>query len=225
MDIEVSVDEEVASMGVFVSWTIVRSVKVSKTQGDALEVLKEEVGEIKGKHTLESLRRDPVVRAYRDFYWRIGIDPTKTRPSSEALVRRILRDKPFPLINSVVDAGNLVSAKTLVPIGLYDLSKVRGDPTLRMAREGEIFKPIGGGEERLTGKEVVLADDEKVMFLYPHRDSRETMITEGTEDVLIVAAGVPGVDRGLVRRAAKMAADFIIRFSGGGTQGRVREAP
>ncbi len=74
----------------------------------------------------ESLKDNPIIRALRDFYWSIGIDPTKTRPSSEALVRRLLNSNSIPKINNVIDAGNIASIETLIPIGIYDLDKIKG---------------------------------------------------------------------------------------------------
>ncbi|MBC8497450.1 hypothetical protein H8D40_00560, partial [Candidatus Bathyarchaeota archaeon] len=75
-----------------------------------LEAFKEEVIErIKGRWALEQLREHPVFRAYRDFFWRVGVDPTKTRPASEALIRRVLRGRSLPRINTFVDAYNLAS--------------------------------------------------------------------------------------------------------------------
>lgn len=97
------------------------------------------VREVSGRLRLskEGLKDHPVVRAFRDFYWRIGIDPTKTRPASEALARRLLGGQGIPKINSLVDAGNLASVETMIPIGVYDFDKVMGGLTLRFAREGE----------------------------------------------------------------------------------------
>jgi len=51
------------------------------------------------------------VRAYRDFYWRIGLDPTKTISSSEALLRRVLKGE-FPTVSVLIDAENIASAET-----------------------------------------------------------------------------------------------------------------
>ncbi len=146
------------------------------------------------KYTLQELKNDPVVRAYRQFYWRIGIDPTKTRPSSEALVRRILKKK-FPKISPIVDAGNVASAYYLVPIGLYDLDKVSLPLRFTVSKGGEQFYGIGGKDETLSAGIPILVDSGgKVLHLYPHRDSRLTMITESTRRLLAVAAGVPGVE-------------------------------
>ena len=211
--IEIVLTDEAASLGIFVAHTAVYGVRVSSS-GET-DFLREAEEEIRKNHTLQTLKNDLVVRAYRDFYWRIGIDPTKTRPSSEAMVRRVLRGKGFPRINNVVDACNVASALTLVPIGLYDIDKIEGRLELRLSREGEVFRPIGGGEEVLKGGEPVLADEKDILFLYPHRDSRKTMVTESTERVLIVAAGVPGVEMPRVRRAANLTAELIIRAAGG----------
>ena len=193
---------------------VVRGVEVRRGDVRVRHVMDEVLEKVKSRTKLEELKNDPIVRAYRDFYWKIGIDPTKQRPSGEALVRRALRGK-VPTINNVVDAGNLASMETLVPIGLYDLDRVEGELELRYAREGEPFLPIGGDEEKLKTNQIVLVDGEKVLHVFPHRDSRVTMITESTRNVLVVACGVPGVDREIVLKACKMATEYIREFAGG----------
>ncbi|NPA85481.1 MAG: hypothetical protein GXO07_05720 [Crenarchaeota archaeon] len=164
--------------------------------------------ELRKRYTLESLREDPKVQAYRKFMWRIGIDPTKVRPASEALARRALRSS-LPNINSLVDLGNAVSVRRLVPIGIYDLDKTAGKMELRKAEEGEPFLPIGRGEVRLEGRELVLADEEGVMHLFPYRDSRRTMVTLETKNALVAAAGVPGVPEEEVRKAVEEILEFL----------------
>ncbi len=57
--------------------------------------------------TLDALREAPLFRAYREFYWRVGVDPTKTRPAAEAIARRVLGGRELPTINTLVDAYNL----------------------------------------------------------------------------------------------------------------------
>ncbi|MEM0269054.1 MAG: phenylalanine--tRNA ligase beta subunit-related protein [Candidatus Korarchaeum sp.] len=207
--------DEAEELGIFVAHGILRGVRISRSS-DVLERAAEEVRRL---YDLESLKDHPVARAYRDFYWRIGIDPTKVRPSGEALVRRILRGEKLPSVNSVVDSGNAASALTLVPIGLYDMSRIAGRLELRLAKPGEVFHPIGGGERKLRGGEPVLADELGPIFLYPHRDCERTKIRDDTRDVLVVAAGVPNVERATVRRALNLALELIRETSGGEPQG------
>ncbi len=214
-DVEIRITPEALSLVVKIAYAILDKASVSRENLEIKQKISEVLTNIREKYSLESLKEDPIIRAYRDFFWRIGIDPTKTRPSSEALLRRVLRRKQIPSINNVVDSGNLASMITLVPIGLYDLSKIEGKLLIRMSRKGEEFQPIGSEEEELTGKELVLADERKVIHLYPHRDSEKTKIYENTRKILVVACGVPGVDLKLLMRAVNLTLEFITKFAGG----------
>ncbi len=212
---------EVRMLGVHIAYAIVADVKVEKNRVDVREYARHVVSRIVSQYNIDRLKEHPIIRAYRDFYWRLGIDPTKTRPSSEALIRRILRTKSIPLINNVVDAGNFASVETLIPIGLYDLDRIKGVLKLRLSREGEIFEPIGGSREVLRQGLPVLADDEKIIHLYPHRDSKHTMIRDTTKNVLVVSCGVPNVPATLVVEAAKKTIDYIVRFANGRPMGDI----
>jgi len=178
-------------------------VRPSRNLGEHVEKLREQM-----PYKLETLKDEPVARAFRDFYWRIGIDPTKKRPAGEALARRILSGSGIPSINNLVDAGNLASAETLIPIGIYDLDKVVGELVLRFAREGEEFVDIRGKKSLLKPNEVVLVDDVGVIHIFPHRDSQRTMITMETRKALILGCGVKGVPKELVEEAC----DKVIHY-------------
>ncbi|MGH9879474.1 MAG: B3/B4 domain-containing protein, partial [Nitrososphaerales archaeon] len=141
------------------------------------------LNELSNKLTVskETLKDHSTVRALRDFYWRMGIDPTKVRPSSEALARRFLTNNSIPKINNVVDAGNIASIETLVPIGIYDADKIVGSVALRLANSNEEFIDISNAKHTLQGKEIVLSDSNGVMHVFPYRDSLRTRVTEQTK--------------------------------------------
>ncbi len=204
------VDESTKPLGIFVAYTIAwKERKVSLTGDPYEDDVDRLLDYVKSRYRIEELKNDPIVRAYRDFYWRIGIDPTKTRPASEALVRRALRGS-FPRINPVVDAGNIASAETMVPIGLYDLNRATPPFKITMSRGGEVFRPIGGEEETLREGIPILVDSKGiVMHIYPHRDSVETMIRDETTEIIIVGAGVPNVPRDLVVKAVNRVAELL----------------
>ncbi|RKX43257.1 MAG: hypothetical protein DRP27_08345 [Thermotogae bacterium] len=142
---------------------------------------------------LDRLKDHPKIRAYRDFYWRMGIDPTKQRPASEALVRRLLKKRSLPRISYIVDAGNLASVETFIPIGIYDCSSVVGGLRLRLARKGEKFIDVVRNEKTLNVDEIVLVDDEGPLHIFPYRDSYRTRVKEDTDEVYVVACGVEGI--------------------------------
>ncbi len=174
-----------------------RSVKLKGLEMAAVrpdDRFRDEVyAELRRRYTLDSVKDDPVFRAYRDFYWRIGIDPTKVRPSSEALVRRILQGKGLPSINPLVDVCNLVSALTGITFSAFDLDKVSGTVRMTWSRPNERFVGIGTDEITLTGRELVLRDDSGPISIYPYRDSERTKTDLQTRNVLLVLCGVPGV--------------------------------
>jgi DNA/RNA-binding domain of Phe-tRNA-synthetase-like protein len=193
------------------------SVPDIRESSDALESFKPEAYDrIRSAHTIENVKDDPGYRAYRDFFWRVGIDPTKTRPASEALVRRILAGKPLPTINTAVDSYNLASALSGVPIAAFDADKLHGDLIMRFASEGEPFKGIGMKEPiMLKPNQVVICDRENLIAVYPYRDSDDTKVTMGTKKMHVVACGVPGIGRDSVRSAYGMCADFLQKYCGG----------
>ncbi|MCS7117304.1 MAG: phenylalanine--tRNA ligase beta subunit-related protein [Thaumarchaeota archaeon] len=173
---------------------VLRNVDIGSRPNVSESFESEVYSEVRSRHTLESVKWDPVFRAYRDFYWRIGIDPTKVRPSSEALVRRILQNKPLPRINPLVDVCNLVSALTGITFSVFDLGKLSGSLALTWSRTGEVFRGIGVVKaETLTGKELVMRDEEGVISVYPYRDSERTKTDHFTKDALIVLCCVPAI--------------------------------
>jgi DNA/RNA-binding domain of Phe-tRNA-synthetase-like protein len=122
----------------------------------------------------------PARRLYRAF----GIDPTSTRPSSEALLRRILQGKPFPSVNSAVEVCNLCSASFLLPIGLYDAAKISGDVTLRQGDLGESYPGIRKDLVNVAGRPVLV--DDVGPFGNPTSDSLRTCVTEATASLFMV---------------------------------------
>lgn len=162
---------------------------------------------------IESLKDHPTVRALRDFYWRIGIDPTKTRPSSEALARRFIASRKVPKINNVVDAGNMASIETLVPIGIYDADKIVGDVTLRLAYDKEEFIDISNEKHVLQGREIVLSDSNGIIHVFPYRDAFRTKVSEDTKKVLIIGCGVLGMEQGLTKIAVDRTLELITMLS------------
>ena len=116
----------------------------------------------------------------RELYRRFGTDPTRMRPSSEALMRRMKKGEPLPRINSLVDVANALSVQLQVPVGLYDLGKVKGDElVIRLGRDGEGYEGIGKEKVNVAGR-ICIADAEGPCG-NPSADSARTMITTDTE--------------------------------------------
>ena len=200
MSIVVEVDPEVESLGVYLWYAVVEDVDNRSPCPGLEDLIRSVLSEVRSRLRLEDLRDHPHVRPFRDLYWRLGIDPTKQRPAHEALLRRVLRGEDLPRVSPVVDIGNIVSIRHVLPVGMYDLDKVKTTRLrLRFAREGETVKLLGAGERRLTKNQIVLAADDQILHVFPHRDSENTAITPDTKRVLIVVAALDPIPQSAPR--------------------------
>ncbi len=186
-------------------------------QKDVFEEKKVSIySKLKKKYTLETLKDLEIVRAYRDFFWTLGIDPTKNRPSAEALIRRVLKGKSIPRINCVVDAYNLASMESGISLAAFDSDLLIGDLKMRFAKAGEIFLGIGMKEAKiLKGKELIINDQDQIIAVYPYRDADSTKVTKSTKNVVLLVCGVPGITTDILKETADLAIEYITYLCGG----------
>ena len=153
------------------------------------------------------------VAAVRTLYSRIGLDPTRTRPSSEALLRRLRKGHRLPAVNTVVDVGNWCSAETQLPFGLYDLGRVEGAVEVRLGRPGEEYPGIRKEVVHVGGR-ITLADAAGP-FGNPTSDSARTMVTSETRHVLVVIFAPRPLGEAPVLRALDLTSERLARYAGG----------
>ena len=215
MSLDVHADLKAQFPGLQALTSHVQGVMVER-QNPELESFKMKLIEkVRERYDLESLRDQPTFRAYRDFFWRIGIDPTKNRPAAEALIRRIVGGKPLPRINTLVDAYNLASIQTEVALAAFDADRLNGSLLMRYARRDEEFLGIGMRKSiNLKGGEIVVSDGEKLVAIYPYRDAENTKVTTATRNCLLLVCGVPGIRVETLLNAERVAIDYITRFCG-----------
>jgi DNA/RNA-binding domain of Phe-tRNA-synthetase-like protein len=156
----------------------------------------------------------PTVDAVRVMYRRLGIDPTKTRPSSEALLRRLKKGEGLPRINTLVDICNWCSVETQLPFGLYDRAHIAGEVvTLRRGLEGEGYHGIRKDHVNVGGRLTLV--DAVGPFVNPTSDSARTMVTGGTSAALFVIYAPVGLPAGTLARAGDLTAERTAAFAGG----------
>jgi DNA/RNA-binding domain of Phe-tRNA-synthetase-like protein len=180
---------------------------------EALARLVQEVCEQKrGEFTVESLAEAPPVRAVRAMFREWDIDPSKYRPSSEALLRRVVQGKGLYAVSNVVDIGNLGSIETGWPYGCYDLGKVSPPIALRSGAPGERYEGIGKRTWHLEGRPVLA--DAAGPFGSPISDSTRTMITEAAREILAVIYAPAGASDEAVAAAAQRLSERLAQFAG-----------
>jgi len=126
---------------------------------EALAALRERVAaEARERFELATLSSHPTVAALRRLFRAAGCDPTRHRPSSEALLRRLLKGDPLPAISPLVDLNNCLSARLAVPCCVMDVRTVRPPYVLRAGRPGESYASLRG-PFNLEGKPLLIDPD------------------------------------------------------------------
>jgi DNA/RNA-binding domain of Phe-tRNA-synthetase-like protein len=139
---------------------------------------------LEGQHAGRPPADLPGVAETRALFHQLGVDPTKTRPSSEALLRRVVQGKGLPRVNLAVDICNLCSLEHQLPLGLYDREHVKGAVQARAGRAGEGYPGIRKQRVNLAGR-LLLADDHGP-FGAPTSDSERTSVAATTTRLLVV---------------------------------------
>jgi DNA/RNA-binding domain of Phe-tRNA-synthetase-like protein len=145
------------------------------------------------------------------MYKRVGIDPTKRRPSSEALLRRVRKGEGLPRINSMVDVCNWCSLEFQLPYGLYDAARIEGDVVLRIGAEGESYPGIRKDDVHVGGR-ITLADD-RGPFGNPTSDSARTMVTTSTTGALVVVFAPVEIAQERLSRVLDVTAERMHEFT------------
>lgn len=144
----------------------------------------------------------------RTLYKSFGVDPSRHRPSSEALLRRVLKGESLYRINNAVDACNLNSLRALLPIGMYDLDRIDGDVTLRAGRPGEEYPGIRKGMVHLDGRLGLF--DRSGPFGSPTSDSARTCVEDAARRILAVILATRDYDpRRMADHLEHFAASFV----------------
>ncbi|MBP3756729.1 MAG: hypothetical protein J6I61_05540 [Prevotella sp.] len=171
--------------------------------------------------TTESLKELPGIAATRRVYKACGKDPSRYRPASEQLIRRMLQGKELYQIDTLVDLVNLASIAFGYSIGGFDADKFEGDTlTLGVGREGEPYEGIGRGMLNIAGLPVYR--DARGGVGTPTSDNERTKMTLGTTHLLVLINGYDGNEQrvadnarfiqGLLRKYCQSDGGFTMLF-------------
>ena len=166
--------------------------------------------ELQSSSQIADIKNQPVIIATREAYKKCGKDPSRYRPSAEALRRRLLRGIPLYQIDTLVDLINLVSLRTGFSIGGFDADQISGTSIeLGIGKPGEAFEGIGRGELNIEG--LPIYRDTVGGIGTPTSDHERTKMTINTTHILALVNGYGGVD-GLTD-AANMIQELLMKYA------------
>lgn len=180
-------------------------VTVAAPSAELVREIDQKCAELRSKFTVESLAEAEAVVAVRAMFRRWGMDPSKYRPSSEALLRRVVQGKGLYNVSNVVDLSNLGSIETGWPYGVYNRAAISGEICLRLGAAGEKYEGIGRRAWHLEGRPVLA--DAQGPFGSPISDSTRTQVREGasSEILTVIYAPATAPDAAIAAAAEKQA--------------------
>ncbi|HKS80031.1 MAG TPA: phenylalanine--tRNA ligase beta subunit-related protein [Candidatus Acidoferrales bacterium] len=198
--------------GVKLGWVEADEVRVEETNARLAELMDRVCEGKRREFTVESLAEAAAIRAVRAMFREWEMDPSKYRPSSEALLRRVVQGKGLYRVSNVVDAGNLGSVETGWPYGCYDRERIHGATALRRGAAGEMYEGIGKKMWHLEGRPVLA--DAAGAFGSPISDSTRSMVTETLREILAVIYAPEAVADTLIGAACERLCERLREFAG-----------
>ncbi len=192
-------------------------------------LLREAEAGVRSKMTIESIAEYPRIKSWREAYRAFGAKPSEFRSSIEAMARRALRNEPLPSINALVDIGNAISLKYLVPVGGHAIDDVKGDLALRPARGDETFIPFESEQvEAPLAGEIIFAEGNTVLTRrWTWRQATHTLTLPTTTAIEFNVDGLAPVPPAEVEQICVEVSELVKRFCGGQTHYEIltREHP
>ena len=148
---------------------------------------------LKSLYSIEEVSKTDIIADTKTAYRKLGKDPSRYRPSAEALTRRVVQGKGLYRVNNIVDALNLISIKHGFSIGGYDLDMVIGKIELGIGKPDEPYEAIGRG--LLNIENLPVLRDQKGAFGSPTSDSMRTKVIDHTLNFLMVFFDFSGSGR------------------------------
>lgn len=139
---------------------------------------------ISEEYTLEEVLSIPLIKEARDSYKKLGKDPSRYRLACESLLRRIVKGNKLYRINNLVDCGNILSIDLNRSTAVLDLDEIKGDITIRIGTENDIYEGIGRGIINVTN--IPLYCDSVSPFGSPTSDTLRTSVKETTNKILLM---------------------------------------
>ncbi|MCH4827229.1 B3/B4 domain-containing protein [Planococcus halocryophilus] len=143
----------------------------------------------------------------------LGADPSRYRPSAEALYRRIKKQNYLSVVDSAVDMNSFLSLQYEIPLGLYDADKVEGDIEIAVGTNADRYEGLNNRINTLTG--ILVSKDAQGAFGSPYVDSKRTAITEQTKNAVHIFYLRPSMEKDTALQLLTAASNMFTGINGG----------
>ena len=196
---------------------IAREVVNQPSPPELIMLLRDAEAQLREQVNAETLITHPRVVAWREAFRSLGIKPSEYRPSLEAMARRVINGNELPSINALVDIGNIISLRRLLPVGGHSLNRVSQDISLRAASGEEKFISFGSDqlEHPEKGEFIFTEGNDVLTRRWVWRQSNHTLTELTTTFIEFNLDGLPPVKEKEINETGDELADLVKQFCGG----------
>jgi len=198
---------------------VVLAYEVVNTQSPPclIEMLRAAEASVRDRLNLDELTAHSRIASWREAFRRVGIKPSEFRASIEAMTRRALRHQELPSINALVDIGNILSLRHLLPIGAHAIDVVSQDIVLCIATGEEEFVPFGSEQvEHPVPGEIIFAEGKTVLTRrWSWRQANHSLTLPTTTAIEFNVDGLPPVKESDVKEICLELMELVRQFCGG----------
>lgn len=184
------------------------SVRVEDSPVSLIDEIGHQIRNIRQEISIEAISSRPMIEQTKNAYRLLGKDPSRYRPSAEALTRRIVQGKDLYRVNNIVDVLNLVSILSGYSIGGYDADQISTPVILAKGSENEPYEAIGRGI--LNIHHLPVLRDRHGAFGNPSSDSLRTMVRPATKNFMMVFFDFFSDER--LQETLEMSAEYLQKF-------------
>jgi DNA/RNA-binding domain of Phe-tRNA-synthetase-like protein len=212
------VSEDCVRLGLRAGALVFRDVQVSPSIDALRAEIGREVEAIRSRFAdVATVRSIPAVVSFQELLRKVGVNPRRELPSVERLLTAAIKRGDLPVINSLVDAYNFLSVRSLCSLGAHDLDRIALPVTLRLLTGRETFTPLGKDQpEAVTAGEYGYVDArDRVLCRLDLLQADFSKVTTATTNALLIIEGTAAHGPETLRQTFADAAELLTRYCGG----------
>lgn len=211
------VKQDVLDSGVKILFGVIEGMDNTRESAEWNEYRNKKIQELYEQYKDMDVHADPILEGFNILHDKTGVKRRKNIPSSENLIKLLLKHQDMAYINLAVDIYNLISLESKLALGAHNMDKVDGNVTLRFTDGTERFVPIGQTEPiPVKPHEYSYCDhSNEVLCRLEIRQVEKTKVDESAKNVFYIIQGNEATDESLLKETAQKVIDTTMKYCGG----------
>jgi DNA/RNA-binding domain of Phe-tRNA-synthetase-like protein len=213
-----AVAEECVRLGLRAGAIVFRNVSIVPSLPELRTEIAEQAQAVRDRFAdSAAVRTAPEVVRFQEILRKVGVNPRREQPSVERLLTFALKRGDLPAVNSLVDAYNLVSVRSLCSLGAHDLDRIAPPVALRLLTGRESFTPLGRDAPVavVAGEYGYVDAQDRVLCRLDILQADFSKVTTASRNVLLIVEGTADHGPEQLRQVVADVTEQVTRHCGG----------